>query len=92
MTGVQTCALPIWKIDDNHTYVWNELHPEDPICANEMIHHKNGDHNDNHPDNLIKIQKCRHGEHHKKLDEQHGITKHDMIAKDITTEVPKKVL
>lgn len=78
---------------EGHRQIWAATHPDDPIKKGEVIHHINGDHNDNNPENLIKIQQNDHGEHHKELKEANGgINKYQTTKKEIAFDVPKKVL
>lgn len=80
------------NVCETHIGMWNKLHPYDKIKTGEMIHHINGDHNDNHPDNLIKITREEHGRYHKELNSIHNVKKYESGDKDITTDVPNKVL
>lgn len=50
-----------------HRYVWWLHHPGETIEYNEMIHHINGDHQDNRPENLEKLKMKQHGIAHRKL-------------------------
>lgn len=53
-----------------HRYIWWLHHKGDPIGYNEMIHHINGDHQDNRIGNLEKVKMKQHGLRHKELKEQ----------------------
>ena len=53
-----------------HRYIWWLNHPEDKIEYNEMIHHINGNHQDNRIENLQKVKMKQHQSEHKKLREQ----------------------
>jgi len=48
-------------------YVWWLNNPEDPILYGEVIHHINGNHQDNRIENLIKIKTKEHRKIHGKL-------------------------
>jgi HNH endonuclease len=50
-----------------HRYIWWLNHKSDPIGYNEMIHHINGDHQDNRIENLEKVKMKQHGLRHKEL-------------------------
>lgn len=63
------------EVNEAHVKIWNQTHPDDPLKDDELIHHINGDHNDNHPDNLKKIKKNEHGPYHKELNAQHSVNK-----------------
>lgn len=77
---------------EGHIIIWNKSHPEDPVKEGELIHHINGDHNDNRIENLKKINNKHHGGEHKKLNAEYGINKYQTTKEEITFEVPKKVL
>jgi hypothetical protein len=47
--------------------VWNVTHPEDPLRVGELIHHINGNHNDNRPENLAKATKSTHPGMHSEM-------------------------
>lgn len=57
-----------------HRYVWWLHHKNEPIGYNEMIHHINGNHQDNRIENLEKVKMKQHGQKHKKLKEMSGIS------------------
>lgn len=46
--------------------IWNELHPDDPIIPNTgyVIHHIDGNPNNNTPTNLLKMTDTEHKKHH----------------------------
>ena len=80
-------------VNDRHREIWNTLHPDDPLKPGELIHHVNGDHNDNTPENLLKISQQQHREEHAKLNETYSINKGVRGDNgEITFDVPKKVL
>ncbi len=43
-----------------HRYIWWLHHKDEPIGYNEMIHHINGDHQDNRIENLQKVKMKQH--------------------------------
>ncbi|MFW9899768.1 MAG: NUMOD3 domain-containing DNA-binding protein [Candidatus Thorarchaeota archaeon] len=55
---------------NKHKYykIWNEHHPDDPITIGDgyHIHHIDGDHNNNDPDNLQKMKAFDHLSFHNK--------------------------
>jgi hypothetical protein len=50
--------------------IWNKLSPVDPVKEGEVIHHLNGDHNDNTPENLYKTSRWHHGKLHKQMNKE----------------------
>lgn len=79
-------------VHDGHRAVWNAIHPDDPIIQGEVIHHINGDHDDNTPSNLLKINQSDHGKYHKQLDNENSVNKTEPTKKEITFDIPKKIL
>lgn len=53
-----------------HRYVWWLHHKDETIEYNELIHHINGDHQDNRPENLVKLKMKQHGIAHKRMKEE----------------------
>lgn len=51
----------------DHKQVWLDSHPEETIEPGMVIHHINGNHDDNRPENLVKLTPKQHGEAHKDL-------------------------
>lgn len=47
--------------------IWLEHHPGETIGADELIHHINGNHGDNRPENLMKVNSKGHGEKHSEI-------------------------
>lgn len=58
-------------------YLWWFNHPDQPIEYNEIIHHINGNHQDNRIENLEKVKMKQHGQRHKKMREM-SIAKMDI--------------
>jgi hypothetical protein len=50
----------IGKFDYEHHALWNYYHPEDPVKRGEVVHHINGNHDDNTPSNLQKMSWSAH--------------------------------
>jgi len=50
-----------------HRWVWMQHHPNEEIKYNELIHHINGNHQDNRIENLEKLKMKQHGLRHKEL-------------------------
>jgi len=50
-----------------HRYIWWLNNPDKKIKYNEMIHHVNGDHQDNRIENLMKVKRKQHGKLHEEL-------------------------
>jgi len=51
----------------SHQKVWLETHPDEPLdTADYVIHHINGDHNDNRPENLQRMTRAEHTSLHQK--------------------------
>ena len=44
--------------------VWRKAHPDEPILPGDIIHHINGNHNDDRPENLMKVTRSEHGKYH----------------------------
>ena len=75
------------RVDEAHRDIWNKLSPNDPLVEGEVIHHINGDHNDNSPENLYKTSKWHHGKLHKQLNSDEGISKHNQKPSDIAFDI-----
>ena len=59
---------PDIKIDlGNHRQIWLDAHPGEIIGPNDHIHHINGNHNDNRPENLQKVNASEHRKAHAKM-------------------------
>ena len=59
----------------NHREVWLDTLPGEPLTSSDLIHHINGNHNDNRPENLMKMGSCsehqlKHMELNKNLNER----------------------
>jgi len=50
-------------------WIWWKTHPNEPIKYNDEIHHINGNHQDDRPENLIKLTKKQHKLAHKILNQ-----------------------
>ena len=46
--------------------VWNENHPDDPVKEGEVVHHKDNNPTNDHPDNLEKMTRAQHMSFHAK--------------------------
>jgi hypothetical protein len=63
--------------------IWEALHPEYKLNSDDIIHHANGNHNDDSPENLMKVTKTEHREEHKKIDINYRPTKsNDIVGKE----------
>lgn len=74
-----------------HRYVWWLHHPNDEIKYNEMIHHKNGNHQDNRIENLEKIKRKLHFERHKELGSYDYLHKPSSAIQQMRSELLKSV-
>ena len=66
--------------------IWNHYHPEDTVQPNDVIHHINGNHNDNRIENLKKMSRRDHGLEHAKTKKGLFDTETDhntIVGKDI---------
>jgi hypothetical protein len=52
----------------NHRIVWLQAHPGETLTQDDVIHHINGNHDDNRPENLIKLTAKEHRQAHSKMD------------------------
>jgi hypothetical protein len=54
------------NIGDYESYwgVWRKAHPDEAILPGDIIHHINGNHNDDCPENLMKTTRKEHGKNH----------------------------
>lgn len=43
--------------------LWQKFHPDESLTKEDHIHHINGNHNDDRPENLMKVTPKEHGEH-----------------------------
>lgn len=77
---------------ESHTTIWDATNPSNSRQPGDIIHHINGDHYDNRPDNLIKISQSEHGQLHKELNSKHDVKKATSPSASITMDVPDKVL
>lgn len=55
---------------NNHREIWLAAHLGETLTQDDMIHHINGDHYDNRPENLKKVSSKEHGEAHAILNKQ----------------------
>jgi hypothetical protein len=63
--------------------IWNKLHPNEQLTSDDIIHHANGNHNDDSPENLMKVTKTEHRGEHKKIDINYKPTKsNDIVGKE----------
>jgi len=59
-------SLPSGNISE-HRYIWWLNHKKEPIRYNEIIHHINGNHQDNRIENLMKCKRKLHGILHRQM-------------------------
>jgi len=57
-------------VTDSHVQIYLANHPGETLAPGELIHHINGNHNDNRIDNLIKISPKQHGALHTDLNDE----------------------
>jgi len=63
--------------------IWEFLHPEYKLNSDDIIHHVNGNHNDDSPENLMKVTAKEHMEEHKKIGINYRPTKgNDIVGKE----------
>ena len=55
---------------NNHREIWLTAHPGETLTQDDIIHHINGDHNDNRLENLLKTDSTGHGQAHVELNKQ----------------------
>jgi hypothetical protein len=67
----------------SHRNIWQAAHPDEQIAADEMIHHINGNHDDNRPENLEKVTAKGHGEAHSQLNKEFSRPIESTGGKDI---------
>lgn len=54
----------------NHREIWKITHPGEILTSEDFIHHINGNHNDNRPENLLKVSAKEHAIAHAELRKQ----------------------
>jgi hypothetical protein len=75
-------SIPDPKITDKyHRKIWDDLHPDDPFKKGDVIHHINGNHNDDNPENLQKLTMSEHGQLPRRA-EKYTMTQSSIIGKD----------
>ena len=47
--------------------IWEKFHPGEILKTEDIIHHVNGNHNDDRPENLLKVDSAGHGKAHAEL-------------------------
>lgn len=52
------------KIIKRASFIWNSLHPDDPIIDGEVVHHRDEDKRNDKPRNLKKMSKIKHDRLH----------------------------
>jgi hypothetical protein len=74
-------------VNDEYLYAWNAAHPEDRAKKFEIIHHINGNHNDNRPENLEKVSSRGHADAHIQLHKEFPLLNsskgNDIVGKPI---------
>jgi hypothetical protein len=50
--------------NNRHRDIWLAAHPEETLTQNDVIHHINGNHDDNRVENLQKVTTEEHGKLH----------------------------
>jgi len=56
--------------DINHRKIWQNAHPNEPLTSEDIIHHINGNHDDNRIENLQKTNTKEHASLHNLKDQQ----------------------
>jgi hypothetical protein len=51
----------------NHREIYQNAHPEEKLTQDDLIHHINGNHNDNRVENLKKVSAQEHADAHAQL-------------------------
>lgn len=57
--------------NEQHKKIWLQTHPGERINPGEIIHHINGNHGDNRPENLLKVTEKEHGKCHSELNKKY---------------------
>ena len=60
---------------DNHREIYKQSHPDEMLTQDDLIHHINGNHNDNRPENLQKVTAKEHQILHSELNDILGVDK-----------------
>lgn len=75
------------NVDDAHRDVYHYSHPGEKILPEERIHHINGNHNDNRPENLKKVSTEEHGAAHAQLHKEfpmlNSTKSNDIVGKTV---------
>jgi len=60
---------------NNHREIYSSNHPKESLTPADIIHHINGNHDDNRPENLQKVTPHEHASLHSKLNDTLGVSK-----------------
>jgi hypothetical protein len=87
-TDLKTITDPsVPSIGTNETAyksIWDHYHPEDKLQPNDVIHHINGNHNDNRIENLQKMSRHDHSLEHSKIKKKiSNVSNNAIVGKDI---------
>ena len=54
----------------NHREIYQKSHPEEKLTQDDLIHHVNGNHDDNRVENLQKVSAQEHAEAHAQMNKE----------------------
>lgn len=69
----------------NHREIYKQSHPDEALTPDDLIHHINGNHEDNRIENLTKVSAQEHADAHAQMNKEfsHGNLPGDIVGKDI---------
>lgn len=71
----------VYSIDNSYHGIYCHFYPDDRILKGEVIHHINGNHNDDRPENLMKMTAEEHGGSHKELQKFTPTKSNDIVGR-----------
>ena len=69
-------AVP--STSNNHREIYLKAHPGEVLHNTDIIHHVNGNHDDNRPENLLKTTDKDHRKFHAELDKENALFEQSM--------------